>query len=195
MSEIFKSIKIIPFEGANSNQSLAYKYYDANKKIMGKTMEEHLRIAVCWWHSFCWNGYDIFGEGTFSHPWLQTDPMKSAHLKVEAMFEFLTKMNLKYFTFHDRDIAPEGRSLKESNDNVNKIADVITGKMQATGKQLLWGTANLFSNKRFMAGAATNPDPEVFAYACAQVKNAMDVTHRLKGHNYVFWGGREGYDT
>lgn len=158
-------------------------------------MEDHLRIAVCWWHNFCWNGFDIFGEGTFSHPWLVADPMKAAELKVDAMFEFLDKTGLKYFTFHDRDIAPEGKSLQESNANVNKIADLIAKKMQAGGKELLWGTANLFSNKRFMAGAATNPDPEVFAYAAAQVKNAMDVTQRLGGHNYVFWGGREGYDT
>lgn len=195
MSNIFSEVKKISFAGTDSKDPLSFKYYDAQKKVLGKTMEEHLRIAVCWWHNFCWNGYDIFGEGTFSHPWLVSDPMKSAELKVEAMFEFLDKMGLKYFTFHDRDIAPEGSSLKESNANVNKIADNIAKKMQASGKELLWGTANLFSNKRYMAGAAANPDPDVFAYAAAQVKNAMDVTHRLNGHNYVFWGGREGYDT
>lgn len=195
MPAIFPEINKIPFEGADSKNALAYKYYDATKMVLGKTMEEHLRIAVCWWHNFCWNGFDIFGEGTFTHPWLNPDPIKAAELKVDAMFEFLNKMGLKYFTFHDRDIAPEGHNLKESNANVNKVADIIAGKMAQTGKELLWGTANLFSNKRFMSGAATNPDPDVFAYAAAQVKNAMDVTQRLGGHNYVFWGGREGYDT
>jgi xylose isomerase len=175
---------------------LSYKYYDPKKMIHGKTMEEHLRIAVCWWHTLCWNGFDIFGEGTFEHPWLKEgNTMKASEMKVDAMFELLEKLQLKYFTFHDRDIAPEGATLKESNDSVRKIADLIGKKMQSTGKELLWGTANLFSNKRYMAGAATNPNPEVFAYAIAQVKNALDVTHQLRGHNYVFWGGREGYDT
>ncbi len=196
MSEIFTSIKPIEFAGLTSNNPLSYRYYQPKKIIHGKTMEEHLRIAVCWWHTFCWNGFDIFGEGTFSHPWLQqTDAMKASEMKVDAMFELLTKLDLKYFTFHDRDIAPEGASLKESNANVQKIAEKIAAQMQATGKELLWGTANLFSNKRYMAGAATNPNPEVFAYAVAQVKNAIDVTKQLNGHNYVFWGGREGYDT
>ncbi len=195
MTEIFTGVNSIAYEGPETTNNLAYKFYDPTKKVLGKTMQDHLRIAVCWWHNFCWNGFDIFGEGTFDHPWLTGEPMAVANAKVNAMFEFLDKMNLKYFTFHDRDIAPEGNNLKESNANVNKIADVIAEKMQARNKELLWGTANLFSNKRFMAGAATNPDPEVFAYAAAQVKNAMDVTQRLGGHNYVFWGGREGYDT
>tara|TARA_R110000868_G_scaffold8205_3_gene42415 strand:+ start:4033 stop:5340 length:1308 start_codon:yes stop_codon:yes gene_type:complete len=189
-------VEPIKFEGENSDNALAYHYYDKNKKVLGKSMEDHLRIAVCWWHNFCWNGFDIFGEGTFEHPWLKaSDPMKASVLKMDAMFELLQKTDLKYFTFHDRDIAPEGGSLKESNANVRAMADKIAKKMQDTGKELLWGTANLFSNKRYMAGAATNPNPDVFAFAAAQVKNAMDVTYDLGGHNYVFWGGREGYDT
>ncbi len=195
MSEIFANIQPITYAGPNSQEALTYHYYDAQKTIFGKTMEQHLRIAICWWHNFCWNGYDIFGEGTFTHPWLSGDAMQAANTKVEAMFELLTKLNIRYFTFHDRDIAPEGHTLRESNANVNRIGDSIAKKMAMHDKELLWGTANLFSNKRFMAGAATNPDPEVFAYAAAQVKNAMDLTHRLGGHNYVFWGGREGYDT
>jgi xylose isomerase len=161
-------------------------------------MEDHLRLAVCYWHSFCWPGSDPFGGETFNRAWMAAggDPMAQAkRLKADVAFEMFQILGMPFFTFHDRDIAPEGSTLAESNANVNAIADIFEKKMADTGVKLLWGTANLFSNRRFMAGAATNPDPDVFAYAAAQVKNAMDVTHRLGGANYVLWGGREGYET
>lgn len=159
-------------------------------------MEEHLRLAVCAWHNFVWSGHDIFGENAFVRSWhAETDPMKQAIQRLDALFEFVEKLNVPYFTFHDRDIAPEGGNLQQSNDNLQRIADLTAEKMQATGKKLLWGTANLFSHRRYIAGAATNPDPDVFVYAVAQVKKALEVTQQLNGENYVFWGGREGYET
>jgi xylose isomerase len=160
-----------------------YRYYDPKKKILGKTMEEHLRMAVCFWHSFCWPGVDMFGQPTFHRPWLN-EPEE----KIKAGFEFLQKLHLKFYTFHDADIAPQGVSLQ-------KMADCLEKEMSRSGIELLWGTANLTGHPRYMAGAATNPDPEVFAMAVAQVKEVLDITHRLKGHNYVLWGGREGYET
>ncbi len=196
MSEFFPNIKKIQYEGTQTTNPLAYRYYNAKQKVLGKTMEEHLRLAVCFWHTFCWSGHDIFGENTFDRPWLQaTDPMQRAEQRVKAAFEFISKLGLPFFTFHDRDVAPEGKNLKESHKNLSHIVEKIAGEMQRTSIQLLWGTANLFSHRRYMAGAATNPDPEVFAYAVAQVKQALEVTHQLKGANYVLWGGREGYDT
>ncbi|MFI4919840.1 MAG: xylose isomerase [Legionellales bacterium] len=196
MSDIFSHIEAIQYAGVNSDNPLSYRYYQPEKVIFGKTMEEHLRISICYWHNFVWNGFDIFGEGTFNHPWLQdSNSMESSEIKVDAIFELLTKLNLKYFTFHDRDIAPVGRNFKEEIDNVKRMAEKIAAKMETTKKELLWGTANLTSHKRYMAGAASNPNPEIFAYAVAQVKNTLDMTHQLQGHNYVFWGGREGYDT
>lgn len=195
MKEFFPDIHSIPYKGADSMHPLSYKYYDAKRKVLDKTMEDHLKIAVCYWHTFGWMGTDVFGSATFNRPWCVKDPMKSAEKKVKACFEFVEKLGLKYFTFHDRDIAPEGKTLKESNANTWEIAALIEKEMKRTKIELLWGTANLFSNPRYMAGAATNPDPEVFAYATAQVKNAMDITHHLNGQNYVFWGGREGYET
>lgn len=160
-----------------------YKYYDPKKKVLGKSMEEHLRFAVCFWHTFCWEGVDMFGQPVFDRSWL-----KRPEDKIRAGFEFIEKLHLKFFTFHDVDIAPHGVSLK-------KMADLIEKEMDRTGIELLWGTANLTGHPRYMAGASTNPDPEVFAYAVSQVKEALDTTHRLKGHNYVLWGGREGYET
>lgn len=192
----FPNIQSIPYEGTETNNPLAYRYYDAKRKILGKTMAEHLRLAVCFWHTFCWSGHDIFGENTFDRPWLQAaDPMQRAQMRVDAAFEFISKLGLPFFTFHDRDIAPEGKTLQESNKNLHIIGEKIAQEMQTTNIQLLWGTANLFSNRRYLAGAATNPDPEVFAYAVAQVKQAFDLTHQLNGANYVLWGGREGYDS
>ena len=164
-------------------QPFHYRYYDPKKKVHGKTMEEHLRIAVCFWHTFCWPGVDPFGLPVFRRPWLN-----SPENKILAGFEFVEKMGLKYFTFHDVDVAPPGTSLK-------KIAEQIHREMERTKIELLWGTANLTGHPRYMSGASTNPDMEVFACACAQVKEAMDITHQLKGHNYVLWGGREGYET
>ena len=196
MTEYFKSINNITYQGTEAVSPLSYRYYDAKRQVLGKTMEEQLRIAVCAWHTFCWSGEDAFGRSTFDRPWqVATDPMQRAQDKVKALFEFVAKLGLPFFTFHDRDLAPEGETLAQSNSNLDKIADLIAAEMERTGIDLLWGTANLFTHRRYMAGAATNPNPEVFAYACAQVKHALDVTHRLNGANYVLWGGREGYDT
>lgn len=192
----FANVPNIEYKGANSTDPLSYRYYNPKQKVMGKTMEEHLRLAVCYWHTFCWEGSDIFGEATFPRAWNQdADPIQRAKHRADAAFEFISKMNLPYYTFHDVDVAPQGSTLKESNKNLKVIADYLAGKMQETRIKLLWGTANLFSHRRYMAGASTNNNPEVFAYAAAQVKAALDVTHDLKGENYVFWGGREGYDS
>lgn len=196
MTNFFPHIKKITYQGPHSNDPLSYRYYDAKQKVLGKTMEEHLRMAVCFWHTFCWQGNDNFGGGTFDFPWFhESDPMKRAKQKATAAFEFFSKLGLPFFTFHDRDIAPEGHTLQESIANLHEIAELIARYMKSTGVELLWGTANLFSHPRYMSGAATNPNPDVFAYAVAQVKTAIDVTHQLHGKNYVLWGGREGYDT
>ena len=160
-----------------------YKYYEPKKIVHGRTMEEQLRIAVCFWHTFCWPGNDMFGWPVFERPWFG-----KPEEKIKAGFEFIEKMGLKYFTFHDVDVAPAGVSLQ-------KMARLIEKEMAKTGIQLLWGTANLTGHPRYLAGASTNPDPEVFAMAVHQVKEAIDVTHQLKGENYVLWGGREGYET
>ena len=196
MTEFFPNIQNIRYEGPQTKNPLAYRYYNPQQQVLNKTMAEHLRMAVCFWHTFCWSGHDIFGEATFDRPWLQAaDPMQRAEHRVEAAFEFISKLGLPFFTFHDRDVAPEGSSLQESHRNLQHIAEKLAAHMQRTGIKLLWGTANLFSHRRYMAGAATNPNPEVFAYAVAQVKQALDVTQQLDGANYVLWGGREGYDT
>ncbi len=181
----------------SAKRPLAYRYYDPERMVLGKRMAEHLRFAVCYWHSFSWNGLDPFGGDTFQRPWHAAggDAMQQAIQKADVAFDLFTLLNAPYFTFHDRDIAPEGATLRESNANVRRIGDVFAKKMDETGVKLLWGTANLFSNRRFMSGAATNPDPEVFAYAAAQVKNVLELTHELGGENYVLWGGREGYET
>jgi xylose isomerase len=164
---------------------------------MGKPMAEHLRIAVCLWHSFNWPGSDVFGVGTFDRPWLAPtdDPMAAARQKLDAAFEFLEKLGVPFFCFHDRDVSPEGASFAETRSNLDEIVELIEGHMGRTGVRLLWGTANLFSHPRYAAGAATNPDPHVFAYAAAQVKVMLEATKRLGGANYVLWGGREGYET
>jgi xylose isomerase len=184
----------IRYEGPESRNPLAFRWYDPDRKVLGKRMEDHFRFAVCYWHSFAWPGTDPFGGPTFLRPWFG-DSMDKAKLKAEVAFEMFELLGVPFFTFHDRDIAPEGATLAESNRNVREIADLFAKKMRNAKVKLLWGTANMFSNRRFMAGAATNPDPDVFAYAAAQVKNALDVTHQLKGANYVLWGGREGYET
>ena len=194
MTDFFAGIDPIPFEGTDSTNPLAFRFYQPDRMVMGKRMEDHLRCAVCYWHSFAWPGTDPFGGPTFERPW-SGDDMAAARLKADVAFEMYRILGVPFFTFHDRDIAPEGASLAESNRNVSEIADVFAEKIAAGGPKLLWGTANLFSNRRYMAGAATNPDPDVFAYAAAQVKHALDTTHRLGGANYVLWGGREGYET
>ncbi len=194
MSGFFAGVDKVAFKGPDSDDPMAYRFYEPDRVVLGKRMADHLRIAVCYWHSFAWPGSDPFGGQTFVRPWFDGG-MAAAKVKAEAAFEMFAVLGVPFFTFHDRDIAPEGQSLAESTRNVKEIADLFARRMEETGVGLLWGTANLFSNRRFMAGAATNPDPDVFAYAAAQVKDAMDVTHELKGANYVLWGGREGYET
>jgi xylose isomerase len=194
MSDFFKDIAPVRYEGPDSANPLAFRYYDPNRLVMGKRMEDHLRFAVAYWHSFAWEGGDPFGGRTFERPWFDGG-MEAARLKAEVCFEMLEILDAPFFAFHDRDVAPEGQSLAESIRNVREIGDVFSGLMEKTGKKLLWGTANLFSHRRYMSGAATNPDPEVFAYAAAQVRAVFDVTHQLGGANYVLWGGREGYET
>jgi xylose isomerase len=192
----FGSIAPIKYEGPQSENPLAYRYYDKDRKVLGKSMEAQLRPAVCYWHTFAWEGTDVFGGGSFQRPWHRPgDALQRAQEKLGAAFELFTKLGVPYFTFHDRDVAPEGATLKESHKNLDLILESMQSQMQRTGVKLLWGTANLFSNRRYLAGAATNPDPEVFAYAAAQVVKVLDWTHRLNGENYVLWGGREGYET
>jgi len=187
----------IPFGGLDSQDPLSFKVYEPDRLVLGKRMEDHLRIAVCLWHSFNWPGSDVFGVGTFDRPWLdpRVDPMLAARAKLYAAFEFLAKLGVPFFCFHDRDVAPEGSTFAATQANLDTIIDLIAGHMARTGVKLLWGTANLFSHPRYAAGAATNPDPEVFAFAAAQVKSMLEATHRLGGANYVLWGGREGYET
>jgi xylose isomerase len=187
----------IPYEGLDSTNPLSYKVYDRDRMVLGERMEDQLRIAVCLWHSFAWPGSDVFGTGTFDRPWnaVGRDPLEAATEKLDAAFELLTKLGVPYFTFHDRDVAPEVGTFKENGALLGRVLDMIEAHMRRTGLQLLWGTANLFSHPRYAAGAATNPDPEVFAYAAAQVKAMLEATHRLGGANYVLWGGREGYET
>jgi len=196
MTKFYSITDPIKYEGPDSKNALAYRWYNPKQKVLGKSMAEHLRFAVCYWHTLCWPGTDPFGGETFNRPWHHMgDPMAAAALKADVMFETLRLLGVDYFTFHDLDIAPEGKSLKEFNSNVTAIANILEGKMAKANKKLLWGTANMFSNRRFMAGAATNPDPDVFAYCAAQVKHCLDVTKGLGGENYVMWGGREGYET
>jgi len=197
MSEpFFPGIERIRYEGPESENALAYRFYDPERVVLGKRMQEQLRPAVCYWHSFCWPGSDVFGEGTFARPWLQGgDPLTLAERKLEVAFEFFEKLGVPYFTFHDRDLAPEGATLAESQAHLGHMLDRAELELERTGVKPLWGTANLFSHPRYAAGAATNPNPEVFAYAAAQVRDALEATHRLGGANYVLWGGREGYDT
>ncbi|WP_103173591.1 xylose isomerase [Paracoccus sp. SY] len=173
----------------------AFRHYDPNETVMGKRAEDQLRFAVAYWHSFGWEGGDPFGGRTFDRPWFPADTMEQAEARVDAAFDFFRILGAPFFCFHDHDVRPEGASLSESRDRLNRIADLMAAKMEGGGPRLLWGTANLFSNRRYMAGAATNPDPDVFAYAAATVRDCMDVTHRLCGENYVLWGGREGYET
>lgn len=196
MREYFPDVKPINFERTDTNNQLAYRYYDPKRQVFGRTMAEHLRIAVCYWHTFCWQGDDAFGAGTRHLPWKQADtPLKAAEQKLDAAFELFSKLGVPFFTFHDRDLAPEGASFAESVDHLKHMVDLTEAKIAQTGIKLLWGTANCFSNPRYMAGAATNPNSDIFAYAAAQVKHAMEATYRLGGENYVLWGGREGYDS
>jgi len=194
MTAFFDGIPAIRYEGPESENPFAYRWYDADRVVLGKRMEEHLRFAVAYWHSFCWPGGDPFGGQTFERPWFG-ETMEMARLKADVAFEMFDLLGVPFFCFHDRDAVPEGATLAESNRNLQEIAEVFARKMESSKTRLLWGTANLFSHRRYMAGAATNPDPDVFAYAAGQVKACMDVTHQLGGQNYVLWGGREGYET
>ncbi|MEE8271359.1 MAG: xylose isomerase [Alphaproteobacteria bacterium] len=191
----FEGIDEIPFEGPDSTNPLAFRHYQPDRTVMGKRMEDQLRIAVCYWHTFCWPGSDVFGPGTFGRPWHAADTVEMAESKLAVAFEFFEKLGAPFFCFHDVDAVPLGETLAEGYANLDHIAGLMEEEMERTGVRLLWGTANLFSHPRYMAGAATNPDPEVFAYAAGQVRKILDTTHRLGGANYVLWGGREGYET
>jgi len=193
-SEVTEPIR---FGGLGSTDPLSFRVYEPDRLVLGKRMEDHLRVGVCFWHSFAWPGTDMFGAGTLDRPWIGApgDQMDAARMKMAAAFEFFTKLGIPYYCFHDRDVAPDGQSFAEFRANLDALADDAAACQERTGVRLLWGTANLFGHPRYAAGAATNPDPEVFAYAAAQVKNMLEVTQRLGGSNYVLWGGREGYDT
>ncbi|GGX42755.1 xylose isomerase [Saccharospirillum salsuginis] len=196
MTTYFEGIEPIRYEGPRSTNPLAFRHYDPERIVLGKPLKDQLRFAVCYWHTFCWDGFDVFGEGTFERPWQAPgDPMARATEKMDVAFDFFAKLGAPFWTFHDYDIAPEGATIRESRDNLARMIDRAEAKQEATGMRLLWGTAKNFGYKRYMAGAATNPDPEVFAYAASQVQQAMGATHRLGGANYVLWGGREGYET
>ncbi len=190
----YPAINQIKFEGKESDNPLSFKYYNEEQVVGGKTMREHFKFAVAYWHSFCGNGSDPFGPGTIRFPWDKVnDPLERAKNKMDAAFEFISKLGVPYYCFHDFDLIDEGSTIKESEQRLSKITDYAKEKQQASGIKLLWGTANVFSNPRYMNGAATNPEFDVLSYAGAQVKNALDATIKLGGENYVFWGGREGY--
>ena len=196
MSEFFKGIDKIKYEGPKSDNPLAFRYYNPDEMVAGKKMKDHLRFAVAYWHTFQARGSDPFGPGTAQRPWDSiTDPMELALAKVEANFEFCEKLDVPFFCFHDRDIAPEAATLAETNKRLDTVVSAIKARMAKSDVKLLWGTTNAFGNPRFMHGASTSPNADVFAYAASQVKKAMEITKELGGENYVFWGGREGYET
>ena len=194
--KFFDASAPVAFAGKDATNAPAFRWYDKDRLVHGRRLEDHLRFAVCYWHSLCWPGGDPFGGETFLRPWHHgTDAMALARAKADVAFELFRLLDVPFFTFHDVDAAPEGNSLSESVANLNAIADLFEAKMESAKVRLLWGTANLFTHRRYMAGAATNPDPEIFTYAAGQVRAALEVTHRLGGQNYVLWGGREGYET
>jgi xylose isomerase len=194
MTVYFHDIPAIAYAGPETKNEFAYRYYDPDRIVLGKRLEDHLRFAVAWWHAFAWPGGDPFGGQTFERPWFG-DSMDHARLKADAAFELFAILGQPFFCFHDADVRPEGETFAENAARLDAITDHIGLLMERTGTRLLWGTANLFSHRRFMAGAATNPDPEVFAFAAATVKSCIDATKKLGGANYVLWGGREGYET
>ncbi|HHW68677.1 MAG: xylA [Defluviitaleaceae bacterium] len=195
MKEYFEGIKKIQYEGPKSTNPLAFKYYDPEKIVAGKPMKDHFRFAMSYWHTLTAMGADMFGEGTAKRPWAGKEGMELAKARAEAGFEFMSKLGIEYFCFHDIDIAPEGNSLEEKFANLDEISDYILDLMKQTGIKCLWGTTNAFSHPRFVHGASTSPNADVFAFAAAQVKKAIDITKKFGGENYVFWGGREGYET
>ena len=196
MTAHFPNVPTVRYEGPDTDNPFAYRHYDASRVVMGKTMEEHLRIAVCYWHTFAWDGSDVFGAGTFDRSWMaDQDVRKAASARMDAAFEFLTKLGVPFYTFHDVDVVGTYETPHEYLDAMAWGIDRLEEKMSETGKRLLWGTANVFSHPRYMAGAATNPNPDITAWAALQVRTCLEATHRLGGANYVLWGGREGYDT
>ncbi|WP_163849310.1 xylose isomerase [Pseudooceanicola aestuarii] len=191
----FDGIAPITFQGRDGTDPLAYRHYDPEEVVLGKRMEDHLRFAVAYWHSFAWEGGDPFGGQTFVRPWHPQDDMGRARMKADVAFEMFDLLGVPYFCWHDLDLRPEQGSFAANRDTLNEITDYLGEKMQGNKTQLLWGTANMFTDRRWMGGASTNPDPDVFAFAAATVKSCMDATHKLGGQNYVLWGGREGYET
>lgn len=193
--EFFKNIGKIKYEGKASTNGLAFKYYDAEKVIAGKSMKEHLRFAMSYWHTLTGEGSDPFGAGTMDRPWNELTGIEKSKVRADMGFELMSKLGIEYFCFHDLDIAPEGNTLLEKHANLDEMVAYIEDLSKITGIKCLWGTTNAFTNRRFVHGASTSPNADVFAFAAAQVKKAMEVTMRLGGENYVFWGGREGYET
>jgi len=194
MTDFFKNIQPIKFEGLETTNEFAFRHYDPDEVLLGKRMEDHLRFAVAYWHSFAWPGGDPFGGQTFERPWFG-ETMDHARVKADAAFEMYDILGVPFYAFHDADARPEGATFAESLRNLEEIVDYLGEKQTKHKAKLLWGTANMFSHRRWMSGAATNPDPEVYAYAAATVKSCLDATHKLGGQNYVLWGGREGYET
>jgi len=194
MTDFFKGIQAVTYEGPESENDFVFRHYNPDEVVMGKRMADHLRFAIAYWHSFAWEGGDPFGGRTFDRPWFGNS-MDHARIKADAAFEMFEILGAPYFCFHDADVRPEGADFAENTSRLREITDYLQGKMEATGVKLLWGTANLFSHRRYMSGAATNPDPEVFAFSAATIKTCMDATFQLGGENYVLWGGREGYET
>ena len=195
MTEFFEKISPIKFEGRDSDKTLAFKYYNPDQVVAGKKMKDHLRFAMSYWHTMTGGGTDPFGQATMERSYNRFDGMDLSKARVDAAFELMSKLGIEYFCFHDLDIAPEGSSLKEKLQYLDEVADLIDAKMKETGIKCLWGTTNAFSHPRFMHGAATSPNADVFAFTAAQVKKALELTLRFGGENYVFWGGREGYET
>lgn len=194
MTDFFNGIPTIKYEGPESQNDFIFRHYNPDEVVLGKTLKEHLRFAVAYWHSFAWEGGDPFGGRTFDRSWFGSE-MDLAKLKADAAFEMFEILGAPFFCFHDADVRPEGQNFAENTRNLEEIVEYFAGKMEGSETKLLWGTANLFSHRRFMSGAATNPDPEVFAFSAATIKTCMDATYRLGGQNYVLWGGREGYET
>ncbi|MHB8061417.1 MAG: xylose isomerase [Ruminiclostridium sp.] len=195
MKSYFSNVPVVKYEGPGSNNVFAFKFYNPKEIIMGKSMEEHLRFSMSWWHTLCGMGTDPFGAGTIDRSYGETDPIAHAKAKADAAFEFMSKLGIRYFCFHDADIAPEGADLADFKHNLGEVVDYIKLKVDETGIKPLWGTANCFTNPRYMHGAGTSPYADAFACAAAQIKNAIDATMKLGGKGYVFWGGREGYET
>ena len=191
----FGPVTKIAYEGAESENPMAFRHYNPDEVVLGKRMEDHLRFAACYWHSFVWPGTDPFGGQTFERDWFPADTMALAKRKADVAFEMFTALGVPFYCFHDADVRPEGATFAETTKNLEEITDYFAEKQAETGVKLLWGTANLFSHRRYMGGAATNPDPDVFAYAAATVKTCIDATKKLGGANYVLWGGRESYET